>query len=190
METSIMETKRIVNLFLENPTQENFNVLQYDALGLSLVYRKIQNKKKLTDFLVAFNEDALIDLYYRAFGDLKIAIAQSISRFDKTLEEWVWFYLISFPDLKKLALIKIKSVNDYSFEGWENMLTTLKKFNKTKYVGESFHEISNEESGTLEALILSKMDEHAKTIEHWGSLYMKSRGSMRVMAFDKLNEMV
>lgn len=190
MKTSIIETKRMVNLFLKNPTQENFNTLQYDKLALSLVYRKIQNKKELTDFLLTFNEDALKNLYYGVFGGLKIAIAQAISEYDKTLEQWVSLYFYSFGELKQLALIKIKGVNDYSFDGWENMLTKLEKFNKSEFVGNLFSKLTDEESEKLRSVILSKMAERAKTIYHWGVMYKNSDGNLKATAFDKLEQMM
>ncbi len=191
MKTSIIDTKNKVNLFLNNPTQENFNILQYDKLALSLVYRKIQNKKELTDFFkTAFDEDAWKMLYYGSFGGLKIAVAQEISDQDRTLEQWVSYYLYSFGGLKQLALIKIKGVNDYSFEGWENMLKKLNDFNKSEFVGTLFHKLTDEESESLKSLILSKMAENAKTIYHWGILYKEAYGDLQATAFDKLEHMM
>ncbi|MEI7562487.1 MAG: hypothetical protein WCJ39_01880 [bacterium] len=192
METSIIETKKMVNLFLSNPT-ENFNSLQYDKLALSLVYQKIESKgkKELIDFLKSsFNEDNLKNLYYGSFGGLKKEVYQLISEFKKPLEEWISFYFYSFQGLKEITLIKLKSVDDYSFDGWQNMLSELEKFNKNEYTGKLWPKITDEEFEEIKSLILSKMDEQAKTIEHWGYLYKKSDGTLREKAFNKIEELI
>ena len=79
-----MKTKKLVDLFLSNPTKENFAAMKDDVVAISLVYAKLKDKKKLTTFL---DFDEAQKFYHTFDGELKTAAFQKMEELATTLDE-------------------------------------------------------------------------------------------------------
>ena len=180
-----MNTQQMVDLFLNNPTKESFKTIfnQSGYLAFSLIYRKIQNKRDLMDFF-DLTEEEWINLYYRSYGGLEIAAMSAIAQFEHSLLDWISSYFYRFGELKQISFLKIKSLDEPTFEEWIPMFEILKKYQKENPVTE-------DEFEKIKSLILSKMEKKAKTFTHWEFIFRKSSGELsKKEAFDKLQELV
>lgn len=179
-----MNTQQMVNLFLNNPTKESFNTIfnQNGYLAFSLIYRKLQNKEDLMDFFDLTEKDLEI-LYYRSYGSLKMAVLSKLAQFEHSSLDWISSYFYRFGELKVVSFLKIKSLDEPTFEEWIPMFEILKKYQKEKPVTE-------DEFEKIKSLILSKMEKKAKTFTHWEFIYRNSGGELSTKAFDKLEELL
>ena len=158
-----MDTKAIVALCLEEPTQANFNIifgrnLTFNwTLVLSLIYEKTDDKPKFMQFLhKTLLKTHWNRLYERSFGGLKKEAYQVISGAERSLDYWISIYFDE-KHLKDLAVLKIKS-SDAEFEKWKNAFEYFILMNEKRPLGK-------DELEKLTSLLLSKITDMVLSFE-------------------------
>lgn len=119
------EFKQLISLFLENPSQENYNTITADekerSLVLSLVYLKLKDKTQLTQYF----EDTFefyVEIYPLTHWTLQDYVLEKLSAIEKTYVEWVKIYLSKEAELKHLAFMKIEEQRKKAEITFQDML--------------------------------------------------------------------
>ncbi|MEI7558823.1 MAG: hypothetical protein WCJ45_08890 [bacterium] len=131
-----MDTKKVVQEFLQHPSMEKFDIIRESALALQLAYHLLEEKNQLTRFF-GFGEWILIYevlpeedkqtalqkmmvfattlermqvVYGFALGETRKSIAQKMRKICTTFREWEYIYNHSNGELQKQAFEEMKKL--------------------------------------------------------------------------------
>lgn len=166
METKELTTKEIVNLFLAQPNQENFDQLSYSYVCLPLAYYQLSDKTILTNFFTEFAEMHSFKFgFHKYVGEVKNSIAKRFFSLASSSEDYTYLYYYADEPILKQDIYDKIDLFELPVEQWIKLYKTYTNDNKCQ----------SEDDKTLQKLFKNKICALTKNTNDWINVYELSQ---------------